>query len=1325
MQDEKTLEFLQKIKELGSWNKNYDYSKLVYKGIRNKVVVIDKKYNSKHLIWPEQLKKGIECSIRNVLDSQAYILNRFKELHGNRYNYQKFVYKSSSTKSVVICPNHGEFQISSNKHLMGQGCYHCGVEKTTSSKKLSNNQIIEKFTNVHGDRYNYSKVNYDGGHRKVKIICSIHGEFTQTPSNHIRGNNCPKCAGNIKYNNNSIIKKFKEVHGDRYDYSKVEYTGAQNSVIVICKEHGEFNAIPSRHINDKRGCPYCGGTRKHTQSSIIKKFIETHGDEYDYSLVDYKAIRKKVKIICKEHGVFEQIAHNHANGMGCPICYIESTKAYIDSGKKRIGVSRYNTKSIIKRFQEVHGERYDYSKVEYVGYAKPVKIICREHGVFTQKPSRHINDKRGCAICGGTKRYDTKSIVERFKEVHGDRYDYSLVDYKAISKKVKIICKEHGVFEQIPHNHANGMGCSTCSRWGNVELVRYINDIRNQDVLEMDPVELNMLISQGKLPKEFEELVFKLDGTGENSLKSLKEKLGIENDEKMTENRLNEIGKELEKFTEDSKNEISDAIQAVNSIQIQELEEETKKESRKGLPSITNGDILVLDKELINTCDDEAVEFFIQYKLRKVWNEVLNDKRDANEIKSLKGGKNSTRLKDLFTNEFNEIKSYKPPSGYSFMVDNKIAPPNMMQKLTVNRLKEYGRYGNWSGTGAGKTISFIIASREINSRLTLVVCLNSTVNQLEEDILEVYPDSKVHNHFKKGQVFDRNDFNYLLLNYEKFQQGYSEEIFQDLNKNNQVDFIVIDEVHNAKQRGKEESLRRGSLMRLIGRSTEQNPELKLLGMSATPVINNLIEAKSLLQLITGKKYEDISTRGTINNALKVFNQLLLNGVRYIPKYEITLNELTGDNSEDLDIDGSDKLEHLKDNGNKDYLGLEKILIDSKMSAVKKFIKPKTIIYTYFTDNDKIPNQIAKYIKSLGYSYALYIGGQSTEEREESKKSFAKGDKDILIASRIIGTGVDGLQKVSNRMIILTLPWTDSEYTQLKGRIYRQGSKFGDVDIVIPQVSVTLDNNLRWSWDKQRLQLIRDKRTLADAAVDGIIPSKHLPSRERLCSDSLRALKEWKERINKGKILLSDRKNLTLPLRPEIVEYLRPSLGDFSELNRKWSISRSSNTFERLKSDPFEWNYYHTQYREKRKEWDEIPYEEIAKKIKTREDWVVADLGCGENLLSKEINNKVHAFDYIAKEGEDVIACDMSNVPLDDNTVDVAVFSLSLMGSNYEEYLKESYRILKPYGNLFIAEPKKKGERILPDLKKHLTRIGFKIVDDYYSSNFLYIDCVKS
>jgi superfamily II DNA or RNA helicase len=561
------------------------------------------------------------------------------------------------------------------------------------------------------------------------------------------------------------------------------------------------------------------------------------------------------------------------------------------------------------------------------------------------------------------------------------------------------------------------------------------------------------------------------------------------------------------------------------------------------------------------------------------------------------------------------------------------------------------------------------------------------------------------------------------LNYEKFQQGYTEEIFQDLNENNLIDFIVLDEVHNAKQRDKDESIRRGALMRLIGRSAEMNPNFHLLGMSATPVINNLIEAKSLLQLITGKDYDDISTRGTITNALKIFNQLLLNGIRYIPKYDIVLKELTAENTPALNIDGTKLTEKLKDNDNKDYLGLEKILLESKLEVLDEFLKPKTIIYTYFTDNDKIPKRIAKYVKSKGYSCGIYIGEQSTEDREHSKISFVKGDVDILIASRIIGTGVDGLQNVCNRMILLTLPWTDSEYTQLKGRIYRQGSKFGDVEIVIPQVFVDLEDK-RWSWDKQRLQLIREKRTLADAAVDGIIPSKHIPSREKLCSDSLQALNKWKKRVSEGKITTIERKDLVLPLRPEILEYLKPSLGDFSEMNKSWSVSRSENTQSRLKADPSEWYYYHSLYAEKRKEWSEIPYIEIAKKIKERPEWVVADMGCGENLLSKELINKVHAFDYVAID-KDVIACDMSSVPLNSNEVDAVIFCLSLMGSNYLDYLKEAFRIIKPYGNLFICEPKKKIDNRIEEFKKDIESVGFKIIEvNSQSSKFIYFQGIK-
>ena len=834
----------------------------------------------------------------------------------------------------------------------------------------------------------------------------------------------------------------------------------------------------------------------------------------------------------------------------------------------------------------------------------------------------------------------------------------------------------------------------------------------------MDPVELNMLIAQGKLPKEFEELVFTLEGTKENSLKTLKEKLGIEENEEISKDRAENLSEKLEELTTAYDDELNDAISAIEAPSIEQVEfSEREQKKGQGLPNISNEDILVLDKELIGTCDNEAVEFFIQYKLKKVWNEVINDKREVEDIKALNGGKNSSRLRDLFLEEYNKVVSFIPPKGYSFPYQ-----PNMMQKLTVQRVKDYKRYGNWSGTGAGKTISFIIASREIDSKLTVVICLNSTVSQLEEDILDVYPNSLVHTNFKKGQKFDRSKHNYLLLNYEKFQQGYTEEVFQDLNKNNLIDFIVLDEVHNSKQRDKNESQRRAALMRLIGRSAEMNPNFHLLGMSATPVINNLIEAKSLLQLITGKKYDDINTRGTISNALKIFNQLLLNGVRYIPKYDIVLKELTAENTPNLNIDGSDLTDKLKDNSNKDYLGLEKILLESKLPILDFYLKPKTIIYTYFTDKDRIPKKVANYVKSKGYSCSLYIGEQSTLEREQSKRNFINGDVDVLIASRTIGTGVDGLQNVCNRMVLLTLPWTDSEYTQLKGRIYRQGSKFGDVEVVIPQVYVELDDK-RWSWDTQRLKLIREKRTLADAAVDGIIPSKHIPSRQKLCSDSLQALKAWKERVNTGQITSINRKDLVLPLRPEIIEYLRPQLGDFSQMNKSWSTTRSESTNKRLIDNPHEWYYYHSLYEKRRKDWDEIPYVEIAKKIKERPEWIVADMGCGENLLSKEIENKVHAFDYVAID-KNVTACDMSKVPLKDEMVNATVFCLSLMGSNYLDYIKEGHRITKPYGHLFICEPKKKAEKRLQKLIEEVESVGFKVVNTNVSSQFIYIQGIK-
>jgi ribosomal RNA-processing protein 8 len=178
------------------------------------------------------------------------------------------------------------------------------------------------------------------------------------------------------------------------------------------------------------------------------------------------------------------------------------------------------------------------------------------------------------------------------------------------------------------------------------------------------------------------------------------------------------------------------------------------------------------------------------------------------------------------------------------------------------------------------------------------------------------------------------------------------------------------------------------------------------------------------------------------------------------------------------------------------------------------------------------------------------------------------------------------------------------------------------------------------------------------------------------------------------------------------------------MNKEWSVSKSSTIKERLEKDKSEWYYYHKLYREKRGNWVEIPYIEISKQIK-REDWIVGDFGCGENLLSKEINNKVYSFDYVACD-ENVIACDISNVPIENEILDVAIFSLSLMGSNKEDYIKEANRTLKLSGFIFIAEPFKKWENKENELILLLENNGFECFPLKYSSDkkFIYIKGIK-
>ena len=181
-----------------------------------------------------------------------------KEMYGDKYDYSKVDYKNNKTPITIICPIHGEFEQFPYNHIL-RGCPKCGIKNMKDKKTKNVDIFIGDSINVHGDKYDYSKVEYNGSNIPVKIICPKHGEFVQTPSNHLIGSGCQKCGNEnqskqIKLTNDEFIKKSKEIHGDKYDYSKVNYLHSHQPVEIICPKHGLFQQVASSHIKGN-GCP--------------------------------------------------------------------------------------------------------------------------------------------------------------------------------------------------------------------------------------------------------------------------------------------------------------------------------------------------------------------------------------------------------------------------------------------------------------------------------------------------------------------------------------------------------------------------------------------------------------------------------------------------------------------------------------------------------------------------------------------------------------------------------------------------------------------------------------------------------------------------------------------------------------------------------------------------------------------------------------------------------------------------------------------------------------------------------------------------------------
>lgn len=301
----------------------------------------------------------------------------------------------------------------------------------------STEKWVQKAIKIHGNKYCYDKVVYQGNNVKICIICPEHGEFWQTPSNHLAGKECLKCSyekrgKKLLSTNHKFIEKAKKVHGDKYDYSNVVYENAKTKVRISCPKHGNFYQLPSSHLAGKT-CKKCADEMRNinntkTNDEFIEKSKIIHKNKYCYDKVDYLNAKTNVRIICEKHGEFLCTPNNHLRGKGCPKCV----------GKNK------TTEEWILDAKQIHGDKYNYSKVDYKKCDTKVCIHCPEHGDFWQVAQYHLSGN-GCPICKQSRlENEVLSILKKLNVKYEFQYkplflkngkgqqslDFYLIDYK-------------------------------------------------------------------------------------------------------------------------------------------------------------------------------------------------------------------------------------------------------------------------------------------------------------------------------------------------------------------------------------------------------------------------------------------------------------------------------------------------------------------------------------------------------------------------------------------------------------------------------------------------------------------------------------------------------------------------------------------------------------------------------------------------------------------------------------------------------------------------------------------------------------------------------
>jgi hypothetical protein len=312
-----------------------------------------------------------------MIIDKNHVLEVISKNFDTKYDVSKLVYVNRSTKFLLGCKEHGFF-LSSYTSISrpGEKCQKCRNKQKSiaySGQKRENRLKfnLEDFLNAcnskHNSKYTYSKVlTYPGQHSSMIITCKVHDDFEMNVQKHLSGQGCPKCSGRNR-TTEDIIKEFKAIHNDKFDYSKVSFINPYRKLIITCKEHGDFKQTYHQHIKKSAECPECKlNSNTLLVDRIIDRFQSVHGSKYDYSEVQQPAsIQEKVTIICKKHGSFLQRVDNHFAGKGCRKCsssiskFEESITSFVKTLDPSISTSN---RKIIKN---IHASELDIVSEKY------------------------------------------------------------------------------------------------------------------------------------------------------------------------------------------------------------------------------------------------------------------------------------------------------------------------------------------------------------------------------------------------------------------------------------------------------------------------------------------------------------------------------------------------------------------------------------------------------------------------------------------------------------------------------------------------------------------------------------------------------------------------------------------------------------------------------------------------------------------------------------------------------------------------------------------------------------------------------------------------